>query len=197
MSNRKKVAVAILAVIALICFASTWALLTSEHKRRTFDSVNYPYKLSVVDKNNYVNFRSSDVNSDGRSELFCLLDSRFKNDRPPTSMYYYSNDLGIIDEYRFDGEISPCFFDLDNDGEKEIVVSKRRNDSVFVEIRTLTHKIIADFFALTKDEHTLEGRWDCYIKFLDLVDLNGDGRKDLVGKVLTNRTGSPRGLYAF
>jgi nitrogen-specific signal transduction histidine kinase len=203
MSIQKKTTVTLLAIIAIASFAYAWILVVKGREHNIDDPNNYPYKFSKVKESHFTRFVCDDVNCDGKSELFYLLDRAFEEIEPPVSMFYYSFDSDmhqIRKEYYFDSEFHPDFIDINADGLKEILASKRRNDSVFVEIRSLENDTIANFFALAKDEYTLKGNhltWDCQIGFKDIVDLNNDGRKDIIGKVLTNRRASPRGLYAF
>lgn len=87
---------------------------------------------------------------------------------------------------------------MNADGEKEILACEKLGDSIFVEIRNLSDKRLFRFFAVTKDQYTKPySVWGCSLNFVDLVDINEDGRKDLLFLVHTTEAGSPRGLFAF
>ena len=203
MTARQKTATTLLAIIAIITSAAAWIIIVTAQEHSTCDPNNYPYKLSITKESRFTRFVCDDVNFDGKSDLFYLLDRDFEQIGPATSMFYYTYNADVHQikkEYYFDGEFCPTFFDLNDDGLKEMLAGKRRNDSVFVEIRSLANDTIANFLAATKDEYTLAGdhlKWDCSIGFKDFADVNSDGSKDIIGKVLTNRRASPRGLYAF
>jgi len=203
MNTQQKTAAMLLAIVAIITFTYAWISMVKGREHNTCDPNNYPYKFSNINQSHFTRFVCDDVNFDGKSDLFYLLDRDFEQIGPSTSMFYYTYHADIHQikkEYYFDGEFCPTFFDLNDDGLKEIFASKRRNDSVFVEIRSLENDTIANFFALTKDQYTITGnhlKWDCYIGFKDFADVNNDSRKDIIGKVLTNRSASPRGLYSY
>lgn len=75
-----------------------------------------------------------------------MLDKDFEEIGPSTSMFLYiydSDRLQIKREFHFGGDFYPSFVDFDENGVKDILAFKRRNDSVFVEIQTMIGKKIS------------------------------------------------------
>jgi hypothetical protein len=92
MSIQKKTTVTLLAIIAIASFAYAWILVVKGREHNIDDPNNYPYKFSKVKESHFTRFVCDDVNCDGKSELFYLLDRAFEEIEPPVSMFYYSFD---------------------------------------------------------------------------------------------------------
>lgn len=163
----------------------------------TLDPDKLPYKLEVVVQHGQSQI-PVDLNGDGRDELisfgkFDLPDGEAINIR--------EFDGDIIEQVNFGGKVErPRFLHLDSDRVLEILVPFVRHDSLFV--RVLDHMgNKQELIFLTEGESRREDEggeipWDPHIINFYLVDINNDGKKELVSVVFTGYARLPRGVFA-
>lgn len=160
------------------------------------DPASLPYRFEISKKiGAKVLFK--DLDGDGRNELIC----RGRKTDFPEYDYLTINtrDEKTLAQVNFAGKIrQPFFLDFDDDDVLEIVVPEIRHDSLFVHFVTSQGKKLFRLF-LTTGESRRETekliRWDADVSALYLIDLNRDGRKELVSVINAGLARLPRGIF--
>ncbi len=125
--------------------------------------------------------------------------------KQPEHNYYYINilkpDGKYIDQHNFKGKVQNnhiSFHDWNRDGIEELFVFSTKLDTIFLSIidiinkkKYLNEKVIISG-SLTKKQE-----WDLYAASTKLIDVNNDGKLDLVIGLKTGLAKYPRGIFTF
>jgi len=113
-----------------------------------------------------------------------------------------NNEDNTNDQNNFDGEIRAFeFVDWNEDGKKEALVVYEVNDSCFAAIFDENRNKLFEHFLFSGNPRT-EGNnkvhdWLGQISWLDVVDIDDDGLKELVVFVSETSSNAPRGVLVF
>ncbi len=136
-----------------------------------------------------------DLEDDGKDEI--IMVSRSLN------MPYFLSRKSIEDnrvafQNNYYGQIvsDPTFFDIDGDGNKEIIFSEMKHDTTYIHVLNNEGDLVLSFVGAIKPKKNTED-WDCVIDGGTLMDVNDDGWLDLLLIVHTGYAYQPRGLFAY
>lgn len=87
--------------------------------------------------------------------------------------------------------------DLDNDGELEVIARERAGDTAFLLVFGKDGKLIERIKVLWGNDRDHSGEWDGNFGFKGAVDLNGDGKKELLLSAGTSFDLEPRGVFVL
>ena len=157
-----------------------------------------PYRLELVKilstlKNEY--FIPVDLDGDGKDEIIVR---RTGNEKPNVISLkrFEDNNVGFQANYYGLLISDPTFFDLDGNGNKEIIFSEVKSDTTFIHV--LNNKGDSVFSIKGVTNPKIRPRdWVCEINACNHLDVNNDGWKDLLLIVHTGYAYQPRGLFAF
>lgn len=96
-----------------------------------------------------------------------------------------------------------CFGDFTGDGKDELCVFARENDSLFLYIANLQElqkqERLSRYFLLARSEKAKRKKhqWDIYLNDKRVLDVNNDGKKELVFTLVSGYSNYPRGIYIF
>jgi hypothetical protein len=141
-----------------------------------------------------------DLDGDGKSEIV-----RFKTNLLGKPAFVIENEnYSSLHQANFNGIIDPTdrtviFADMENDGHKEICFLNYRHDSMFVKI----YRSFSDTDSLSHSEIFIdnlklprEGQFGSQ-DLADIVDLDGDGLKEIIVTLRAGFEIHPRGLYIY
>ena len=183
--------------LLLFLIGSMLFSLACNQKELRTDPDKQPYKLVAV-KLYGMNTLFKDLNGDGVDEIITYAFS--PPGAPQTSYILIKTSNGkVIEQVNFSGSITRTisFADYNNDGNLEILVPFIRNDSLFVSfVDSRGTKLFLMFLTAGKPRKELEGylQWDAFANNFFLLDLDGDGKKELVTIVTTGFARLPRGV---
>ncbi len=161
------------------------------------DPKTLPYRFEKVRTYRYKAV-FEDLDGDGRDEVVTISPGMEGGDG---GVLLFTQEGVVKDQANFAVPIQEklVFLDVKRDGLRLIVVPWIRNDSLFVSFvdnqgQKLEHTI---FITIGKPRRLEEGlkEWDPRISGAWLVDVNDDGREELVTLVNTYYAGLPRGLF--
>ena len=163
------------------------------------DRSRLPYCLEKIKLLPLQSCNAEDLDGDGTDELIIV------NNQYDKSIYPNSIIVDAIETERarfqsdFDGLIRAGHslpIDLDEDGAREIIISELKSDTVFLHILDLNGNILFSIAGAIKPEN-IKRRWDCVIVPEAVMDINGDGHKEILYIVQTGLAYQPRGIYAM
>jgi signal transduction histidine kinase len=166
-------------------------------------SLNYRFDI-VVRKGIYDQCFISDLDNDGIDDLI-MVTTIVEDSSEPARIILSRGDLHQ-DKFQKDFfnkiEVSDFFFDINQDGKKEIFVAEQTGDIVKFHALNYDGEIIySDIIAEKPDSVTVPGKenvpWICSVKLLNVIDGDEDGHLDLVFRVSTFYAYQPRGLYVY
>ena len=164
-----------------------------------------PYKFVVIRAfpklNKYVREQLSSVNlkGDGSDNLLkCSLVTEYSP--TPNSIVMEGIHPQAVrfqtNFYRSGGIIvSNSYYDVNNDGEKEIFVSEIKSQSTYLHIIDSEGKILNSFLCAASSAGNK--RWDAHANVWSVMDINGDGWQDLLVSIEATYSFQPRGIYAL
>ncbi len=148
-------------------------------------------------------YQCVDLDRDGRDEFIQVQPTA---SRPTGSaLVLYTHDFNTVDQVNFAGRLVPLlqFLDIDGDGQLEIAAPWVRNDSLFLTFVNSEGMKLHTLF-LTRgrpriEEEGVVAQWDPSLRACYLIDLDEDGRRELVSVVNTALARLPRGVlvHAF
>ncbi len=182
-----------------ICLFFVFSALGCEYLPFNREPLDGPYRYKMVEKiskpgrvlfddleekNQYTYFRYQ-VDLDGGFTIITL-----------------NSDDNTNDQNDFDGEIRAFeFVDWNEDGKKEALVVYEINDSCFAAIFDENRKRLFEHFLFSgKPRHEGNSKvhdWLGQISWLDVVDIDDDGLKELVVFVSETSSNAPRGVLVF
>jgi len=194
-------------LILLVCltiFFFIWFIISLPKPQEPdpLDPESYPYILRNTNTYAYFYVQPVDIENDGTDEFFAFAERyKYGKEIKANSIHIFNINGDEKEQFNIQGILTPqkaWYFDLNKDGKKEIIFCETLHDSIFIHIRTLNDKKLYKFFAVTKDSFTKSYQpWGCQIFPFAYIDVNNDGRIDIITHVLTTEAGSPRGIYAF
>jgi signal transduction histidine kinase len=137
-----------------------------------------------------------DLDRDGRDEIVRVF--FFGEPEGGGNINLLTNEGRTIDQVNFLGKVEmPHFLDWDGDGTIEILVPFVRNDSLFLSVVDAQGRKIDFFFLISgkprrEDDAVFE--WDPDVRHFYLLDVDRDGRKELVTVIVTSYARLPRGI---
>jgi nitrogen-specific signal transduction histidine kinase len=160
----------------------------------------YPYRLEEVHWRNEL-YTPVDLNGDGISEI--IEYGGF--DLPGGSaIKIRRGDWTIIEQVNFAGDFcvgttcnQPFFLHLDDDRSLEILVPFVRNDSLFARVVDERGQKRQLIFLATGEPRIEDGGtmpWDPRVSEMLLIDVDADGKRDLVTVLVTGYARMPRGV---
>ncbi|MBC8184106.1 hypothetical protein H8E88_23690, partial [candidate division KSB1 bacterium] len=164
------------------------------------DKNTLPYKLEIIEKFGDADkeFRLPiDLNGNGMDELVQVLKVPGSSNRPSHILAKSFNPK--IDKFQknFYNELStPTFFDINNNGQKEIFISELTPDTTYLHVINFEGKILHSFIGAINPQKSNK-EWYCDIKVVGLIDVNGDNLKDMLLSVTTRHAYQPRGIFAY
>lgn len=175
-----------------------WVSGCSQVFHHSLDSEELPFKLESIASYD-PSMILEDLNGDGRYEIL-----KVHNDIDPVTgsrssfLQIRSHANLISEQINFPALIWDVrTLDWNDDNQQELAVTLLRNDSLFVSLINIEgHKLFSFFlingFPRREPEGDLE--WDPAITDYHLVDVNHDGRNDLVTVIRTGLARAPRGI---
>jgi signal transduction histidine kinase len=156
---------------------------------------NLPYRLNVAW---HLQIRGpklyyfADLDGNETVEIICITGAA-----PDYTLQFYRRPGDLIKEFNFTGvlaaESTPL--DLENDGIKEYFVSEQIGDRAMLHaIWPFENRSKAIFSII--DTLAAKRHWEYYLYVRDMMDVNGDGKNDLIVYVKTN-IGRPSSLLAI
>lgn len=188
-----RISLSILLVMVLGCFTSP----TQES-----DPMTFPVRLETV--HDYPNYTfASDLDGDGRDEIIWIQNSmdRYGAGRHLGYVRLDALDGKVIEQVNYPGLIaaqSLHFLDYDHDGVKELLVPYVVHDSLFVSFVNASGRKLFSFFLMNgqpRKEVDGEIAWDPNIFYVQVADINRDGKEDLITLVATGYARLPRGIF--
>lgn len=189
--RRQLCLVALFTCVALVACGEPWPL--------SHDPRDYPYRLEL-EASLPNRALSWDLDGDGRHEL--VRSYRLAPSPWPQldAIVIYRPDGTVIDQVNFHGRIlPPLTVDFDGDGVAEILAPLVRGDSLFATIVNREGRKVRSLFLVAgAPRPELDGAipWDPTVTAAFGVDINADGRGDLLTVVNTGYARLPRGVFA-
>lgn len=158
---------------------------------------NLPYRLEAIRE-----FRWSpifaDLNGDGRDELLDVYEPSGRRPQDVTSVLIRTHEGEVIDQLNYTGFVGrPRGLDLEGDGQLEIFVPVVRNDTLHLSVADAAGNKLFGFPLTTGQPRTEpEGElpWDPGLTDQYLLDLTGDGSRELVSVITTGFAPDGRGV---
>ena len=138
-----------------------------------------------------------DLDRDGKSEAINIGADKALNDFEPNcfTIFNYA-DQSVIEQCNFNGEISIDFIDIQHDLTQEIFVTIRRKGSLRGALFTWRGDSLAAFDILRQDTAASTVH-DITVKAIGTLDVDEDGRNEIILSVRAGYTYQPRGIYAI
>jgi len=162
-------------------------------------TIQLPYRLEIVKVLSTLaneTFIPVDLDDDGKDEIIMVS-------RTLQKPYFLSRKSIEDDKVAFQkncyGQIvsDPTFFDIDGDGNKEIIFSEMKHDTTYIHvINNNEGDLVLSFVGATNPKASTRD-WNCVIDVATMMDVNDDGWLDLLLIVHTGYAYQPRGLFAF
>ncbi|MBC6947579.1 GHKL domain-containing protein [candidate division KSB1 bacterium] len=189
----------------MMAFWRTWLLLLaflasgcSQSSLHSLDTDKLPFRLESVASYD-PSVVLEDLDNDGRYEIL-----KTHNDIDPVTgarssfLQIRTHANFVVDQINFPAliwDVRPL--DWNHDGKQELAVTLMRNDSLFLSFIDIEGNKLFSFFLSNghpRREPEGELEWDPAITDYHLVDVNRDGRNDLVTVIRTGLARAPRGL---
>jgi len=162
------------------------------------------YECQLVDSKNglsdvFPKVYFKDLDSDGNIERIQSFQQNI--DSTQFSIQYYSSNGGMIDQVNFPGKFQHYlnridFADIDNDGNLELYTFTIRNDSLLLNQVQLTPKRgRINSLAICKLNAYRKGIFNYQVGQIHCVDLENDGRNELLFTVIGGYSVLPRKVY--
>lgn len=183
-------------VFIALCCASLCACSPSNELP---DPKTLPYTLDLVRILGGPNTQAIDLDGDGRDEIVGVYTpNQVSIPLRMTAIWLQTHDGQTIEQVNYEGQVlQPHFGDLDRDGVREMLVPLIRNDSLFLSVTNLQGRKLYSFFLVAgKPRKEPEGTipWDPRIENFYLMDIDADGRQELVTILITTYARLPRGI---
>ena len=164
------------------------------------DADELPYSLREV-RHLYDFAVAADMDGDGFDEV-AYVDRKSGHGRVApglTPVYLIHQDGAIIEQINFHGMVSrPLFQDVTGDDHPELLVPFIRNDSLFLRAAGANGQELFKIF-LTAGAPRVDAStvypWDPRVDAAHLVDVDNDGRPELVTIIVTQYARLPRGVF--
>ncbi len=168
-------------------------LLSNRFEKYTTERID---KVMAPSGNRCVTF--SDLNGDGNSEMIYY----FENSRGMAAAQVHLHDGALVDQWNMNGvfltNVSCKVLDVDNNGQKDIVMMYARNDSLFLSVfnpldqqKLIVNDVFVDQIQMSSEPH------DYSVSDVVAADLNNDGYPELIFTLTAGFGLYPRNLYAY
>lgn len=159
----------------------------------------YP-KVLRMDRSGPAAVWPADFDQDGRDEWLFLRNSppSPSNRGPTRALLFADGDGRVWEQTNYAGEIlTPRVLDVWDDERPEVVVPVLRGDSIFLSVASGEGQKLFGFLLATGEprlepDGTLP--WDPWVSGMWALDLDGDGRRELVTAISTAYARHPRGI---
>jgi PAS domain S-box-containing protein len=175
----------------------------------TTDPKAYPYELTIDVKrtlkreNERSDYTIHDINNDGESEII-KVDNILEPENHLHNVAIFSQDNKTIYQLNYKdtsmiGFIGgrDCFFDVDHDGVAEVFLWTKQNDSLFALVGNFEKNSWREIFLAAKPDTIPSLNWDSGVSGCWFLDVNNDGKKDLLCYLYTQLSKTPRGIFAY
>ncbi len=169
-------------------------------------NLTFPYRVESIYKQNpprnSLNELYHDFDKNGYSEKITV---DFIRNRLFFYDYHTSPEQKVKDQFNFIGEINHdwiYFGDYTADGYDDVFVFSQNGDSLYLSALDVNLKkwIIQESFVLSVQKPNPYNKWDMgvYSDITDcLLDVNSDGKKEIVFSVSSGLSHHPRGVYVY
>jgi len=159
-----------------------------------YDPDVHPTRLEPIKQSNV--YEAVDLDGDGRDELV----RRGETPGGRRQSVVLRTQAGrAVAQILFEGRLLDLkFADVTQDGRLEIVVPVVQPDSLFYNIVSANGEVLTRFLAVTSEERRVladSSEWDVRSANLELADVTGDGRRELVSFFRTGFARQPRGVW--
>ena len=159
----------------------------------------YPYQFETV-RSFGRGWVIADLNFDGSDEVIYRV--RSTSETANEAWLFSNGDGRVVDQINLPGTslTSPSILDFDGDGETlEVLIPVNRNDSVFAYIFNSEAEMVRQPIFIAAGEKRLDAdgtsfNWEAEVEFYS-VDVNDDGRNELISIVKSTFVPTPRGIY--
>ena len=87
--------------------------------------------------------------------------------------------------------------DITSDEKLEVLLSMKFGDKAWAEVYDCEGQFLKRTEPILLEDNCKDGKWDGNIDHFGAIDVNGDGRKDILASVTAGYDLRPRGLFAF
>lgn len=140
-----------------------------------------------------------DLDGDGLDEALYMFEPSGRRPGNRTSLMIRTHEGRGVDQLNYVGFVHrPQVLDLDDDGRLEIFVPVVRNDTLHLSVADAAgNKLFGFPLATGKARMEPEGElpWDPEVRGLQLLDVDGDGARELVSVIVTGFARYPRGIF--
>ena len=162
---------------------------------------NLPYKFKInklLVNHKDVKFYPCDLDNDGKDEILHISNVRGSPSEPSFITLLTIDPQRPINQTNFDGFLQsyPTIFDLDNDGENEIIISESVKDSTYVSVLDSEGEKLHRFVAAT-NPYKNDDVWSCCAEVEAFIDINSDGYPEILFIIHTDYAYQPRGILAY
>ncbi len=162
------------------------------------DESKLPYTFRNRETLSSARYKIYDLNHDEKDEFLIFTNNTKYFQQPNFIILESQHSHYVYFEKIFHSYVSVLDFypDINDDGWDEILIMEKYPDSTLIHLLDHTGKSIQKFTTAVKPEN-IDIDWNCSISSVTLMNINGDGIKDVLLNIQSGYAYQPRGIAAW